>query len=88
VNPKQKVLVAGLCLYAALSLISMAAMSIGAGLLVACLLYSQGGVRGQLAQLGSNRRIRIFAWISLAFAAACVLSLVVAQFWPLSFGIR
>src|SRR5258708_1260344 len=87
---RPRVLVFGLAAYAVLSLISMATMSIGAALFLLCLLGSIGSVPTFFKTLSSEVRsepmVRRFAAISFAFALVCFLSLVVARFWPLSFG--
>jgi O-antigen ligase len=85
---KPRLLVPAFALYAVLSLISMAAMSIGAGLLLLCLLIDAGGPLELCRQLFSRVRaqtsVRRFAWLSGFFVIACLLSLIVAKIWPTS----
>lgn len=76
--------------YAILSLVSMAAMSVGVGILLACALWDEGPkrlasrIRGVLDAPASRGYIRA----SFLLVLACVLSLLSAQFFPLRFGGR
>ena len=80
----------GFCIYAALSLLSMATMSIGAAILGGILLYSLGGPKGVWKALRENhvrsRTARVFFWLSVALTLACAFSLVAASIDPLSYG--
>ncbi len=79
-----------LSIYAVASLISMAVMSVGAGLLGLVLIFGGSGgprafgraLRAELAREFSRRYFQV----SLGLAAACLLSLVVAELAPLGFG--
>lgn len=75
-------------LYAVLNLISMATMSIGAALLFVALLISTPHLKiGELEYKNELQRrwSRLYLNLSLILAAACILSLVVAAFWPLGY---
>lgn len=74
-------------LYAALSLVSMATMSLGAALLALALL-SSGGFRAALHAELRRPASRRYALYSAALGAACVISLVVATLAPVEFGGR
>lgn len=79
---------AGLCIYAAASLFSMAAMSIGTGVLILCLLIGLGP-RGFLSSVRNelrHRPARVLFVFSALLALACVASLVYAKWNPVSFG--
>jgi hypothetical protein len=84
-------LVVAFALYAASTLISMATMSIGAGVLGLALLIGLGGPRGvfrELRDLWQVPWIRAYVWASVALMGACLLSLIVAEFAPLGWGSR
>lgn len=84
---RQEVLVWGLGIYAALSLISMATMSMGAGVLLVALLIHTGGPKPLVVRLASSiRDVKTFGLLTLAFVMACVLSLICAKIWPLQIG--
>jgi hypothetical protein len=76
-------------LYAALTLVSMAAMSVGALVLLLTLVLGSGGPASFGAALRLELRrpgARAYAWVSLGLALACLLSLGVAAVFPLSYG--
>ncbi len=86
-NPK--ILLWGFCLYAVLSLGSMATMSIAATVLLVCLLAGHGGFLGLGRSLREELRqpkSRFVFFAGLALFNACALSLLVARFFPLSFN--
>lgn len=79
----------GLSLYASLSLISMATMSIGAAILVACVLFERGGpikFWAELKEAWASPWLKTYTLISLALISACFLSLASARWYPLTFG--
>ncbi len=81
------ILAAGLALYAVSTLVSMAVMSIGLGLLFLALAAS-GGLPAWLRTLRAELTLpvsRAFAILALSLAFACLLSLAAAALWPLSF---
>lgn len=71
----------GLSLYAVLSLGSMATMSIGAGIFAALWL----SVR-PWRDYAIDSRLRMYAWLSVAFWLVAIASLVYARVNPLSYG--
>lgn len=80
---------AGFGVYLASSLVSMAAMSIGAGIFLGCLIYGTGGPRalwGKLVEASREPAIRIYLWLAVALAAACALSLVSGSLSPMGYG--
>ena len=77
-----------LALYAASTLVSMATMSIGLGILLASLLFSgrlMQWARELQVQLG-QRVPKVFSLLALGLTLACILSLGVAALWPLSYA--
>jgi len=83
-------IVLGYSTYAVLSLGSMATMSLGIGVLVACLLVGLGGPKALAQAIGDDWRrnsvYRGYFWLALALAGACAISLVAAAIWPLGYG--
>ena len=78
-------------LYAVLSLVSMATMSIGAGILFVVIAAELGGPKSLGQAIWKELRhplFRIYCVLSLGLAAACVLSLWAAKAYPLSYGGR
>jgi O-antigen ligase len=76
-------------LYAVLSLVSMATMNIGAAILIGALLFAPPGPRAFAQELRvamKDRAVRLYAWASVAVIMAMKLSLIVAKFFPLSYG--
>jgi O-antigen ligase len=66
----------------------MATMSVGAALLILAVVFESGGGRRLLRESLEFYQIPIFRrylWLSAFLALACVLSLVSAQFFPLTF---
>jgi len=75
----------GFCVYAVLSLVSMALMSIGAGILFLTglvLILKFPTFRRQLVPLWQTKEIRTFLLLSSGFAGALLISLVAAYFFP------
>lgn len=87
---RRKWLTTAFCCYAVSTLISMAVMSIGAGVLFLAILIYYGGPLAWLSkinQLLSERFwLRTYFRVSLGLAAACLLSLVSGRLYPLSYG--
>jgi O-antigen ligase len=73
----------GLAIYAVLSLVSMATMSIGAAILGGLFAFSL-----KERPNFSNPALKLYLKASYVVVAACVLSLVVGKIYPLSFGGR
>jgi hypothetical protein len=77
--------------YAVMTLVSMAAMSVGAGGALLGLLYFFGGPRALVEAIGVELKLvetRRYFIAASALAVACVLSLVVAKLDPLGYGGR
>jgi O-antigen ligase len=89
--PRTLVLTWALGLYAVTTLVSMAVMSVGAGIAAFGLLYFYGGPRPIVEAFATElKRIESKRYLiaASALAAACVLSLLVAKFFPLGYGGR
>ncbi|MCM2279635.1 MAG: O-antigen ligase family protein [Oligoflexia bacterium] len=89
---RQRLLALGFAVYLASSLVSMAVMSLGAGLLVLAMLFSSTDrFAGLWERLRAEARLpagRLFLRLSLLLAGACALSLVAAWLWPPGYGGR
>jgi O-antigen ligase len=84
-SSRQKVLVIALCVYGAASLVSMAAMSVGAVVLLTLATIGLGGPRAALRALRAEIARpagQIYVWASLVLYATIVVSLLVATLWP------
>ena len=80
---------AGLAIYAVSTLVSMAVMSTGVGIVVFAILLGLGfgGLKTALSRAWStSRAYRLYAYAALALFAACALSLIVAMVFPLGYG--
>ncbi len=67
----------------------MAAMSIGAAVFLACLIYGIGGAKSfweKLKEVAREPAMRIYLWLAAALGAACALSLVSGLLFPLGYG--
>ncbi len=79
----------GLAFYAVTSLVSMAAMSVGAVVAGICILIGVGGMRGfssAMAREWGCTSSRLYLSLSLFLAFTCALSLVGGFFFPLNYG--
>ena len=79
----------GLTFYAVSTLVGMAPMSIGTGVLVVALLTGPGGVGGffqDLRQVSGEKWIRLYWKISLSLFAICMLSLLGTVIAPMGFN--
>ena len=86
---REGLLSAGFGTYLASTLVSMAAMSIGAAVFLACLAYSLGGAKplwDKLKETAREPAMRIYLWLAATLAAACALSLVSGLVFPLGYG--
>lgn len=85
---QQNWIATGLALYAFLSLISMAAMSIGAGLAVLSMGIAFGPTEyaRRVREAASQGAGKVFFFLSLGLALACLISLIAAWIWPLGYG--
>jgi len=80
-------LVAALSAYALFSLFSMAAMSIGAAaLIIVLVMIKTKQIRKDLQSELNSAVTRRYLQLSMILALTCILSLLVAKFWPLGFG--
>ena len=85
----ERCLVWGLGIYAVATLISMATMSVGAGIVALAILIAFGGPVGfwhEFRREISRPNSRNYLIVSLALAGACALSLIVAAVFPLTYG--
>ncbi len=80
----------GMIIYSSSCLISMATMSIGAGILGACILLDRGGPRRLLQEIKlcfhHSVWFRSYLWSSFFLILACIVSLASARFYPLQFS--
>jgi O-antigen ligase len=81
----------GLAVYAVLSLTSMAMMSIGAAVVISCVVFdpTRGGPRGfrdELHGIFSQPLVRAYAIASGGIILACATSLISARWFPVNFG--
>lgn len=83
IRQSEKILTLTLALYAVLSLVSMATMSIGVAIVIAAYLWN---IKVAGAPHFSSRGRSLMFKASVALALTCFLSLLVAWVWPLGYG--
>lgn len=79
-------LITGFCIYACLTLTSMASMSIGVVLLL--IIIGFGGIGRFWTELRSELKhpvLKVYLWLSVCLALVCILSLIFASFFPLQY---
>src|SRR5688572_7618790 len=85
---KNALLVWGFSIYAVSTLVSMATMSLGVGILLICLLIYFQGPKGLFLQIRtdlSEKEINVFFGLSRFLTIACLMSLVIAYYNPLTY---